>query len=90
MDRFFAVSKRKASVVVDRQVRLSTVDVKELRNRQNARSNLDQQRFEVFLKTIDATRSQTYGFLRSVFGRRLKWDIILRGHVTIAYVVTFS
>ena len=70
----FAVSKRKASVVVDRQVRLSTVDVKELKNRQNARSNLDQQRFEMFLKTIDTTRSQTYGFFASVSGHRLKWD----------------
>ena len=73
----FAVSKRKASVVVDRQVRLSTVDVKELRNRQNARSNLDQQRFEVFLKTIDATRSQTYGF----FTQRI-WPSLKMGYHT--------
>ena len=73
----FSVSKRKASIVVSRQVRLSTVDVTELQNRQNARSNLDQQRFVLFMKTMEVARSQTNGF----FTKRI-WPSLKMGYHT--------
>eukprot|EP00943_MAST-04B_sp_MAST-4B-sp1_P006442 g6442.t1 len=73
----FSVSKRKASIVVNRQVRLSTIDVTELQNRQNARSNLDQQRFVLFMKTMEVARSQTKGF----FSKRI-WPSLKMGYHT--------
>ena len=71
----FVLASRTINDIVSRQVNISTRDVSELQSRQNTRSDLDQQRFVVYNKGVEVSRSQTYGFFHSRIWPALKMGV---------------
>jgi hypothetical protein len=55
----------KSQQILSRQLKISTTDVSELQKRQSSRSDLDRQRFVIFIKGMETNRSQTYQFFHN-------------------------